>query len=58
MWQDGDAFVSMFDVTRICELVRVDANVAVMLVCDHSNKWMPVIGVVWISWAEVVVDGI
>lgn len=46
----------MFDVTGIRELVRVDADVAVMLVCDHSNKWMPVVGVMWVSWAEVMVD--
>jgi len=56
--RDGDTLGISFDVARVCELVGVDADVAVMVVCNHSNKWMPIVGVQWISWAEVVVDGV
>ena len=56
--RDGDTLGISFDVARVCELVGVDADVKVMLMCDHSNKWMPVVCVLWISWTEVVVDGV
>ena len=58
LWEDRNAFLSMFYVSCIRELVGIDTYVTVMVMCDHTDRRMPVIFVLWISWTEVMVDGV
>jgi len=52
------AILGVFDVACIGELVGVDSDVAMVMVCDHGNMQMPVFGVFWVSGVEVMVDGV
>ena len=58
MRRRGNAFGSMLDVSSICELMGIYSNVAVMVVSDHGNGGVPVVGVGRVCGAEVMVDGI
>ena len=58
MWRCRDAFCSVLDVASICELMGVYSNVAVVVVGDHGNGGVPVVGVGRVCGAEVMVDGI
>jgi len=48
----------VFDVACVGELVGVNSDVAMVMVCDHGNMWVPVFGVLWVSGIEVMVDSV
>ena len=52
------AIFCLFYVACVCELVGVDSDEAMVMVCDHGTMRVPVFGVVWVSGIEVMVDSV
>jgi len=58
MGRTRGAIFCVVDVACVGELVGVNSDVAMVMVCDHGNMRVPVFGVFWVSGIEVMVDSV